>query len=198
MNDLESAHRARPWRVHAVAPDFRLEDVWTFDLGDHPPEDIRAFLPCFWSVVGLLAETWLAKVRLRVGRALRWDDHDLTLPIPGEVETTVSARLGDDDLRNNLAPANASSPVPTPKVKTVYVLPREALYEFSNDAIHGLLHIALTGSAASLAVYVKPRGIWSHLYMAAIWPARRWVLYPALVHKIEGAWRRTRTGNAES
>jgi hypothetical protein len=24
----ETAHTSRPWRIHEIAPDFRLEDVW--------------------------------------------------------------------------------------------------------------------------------------------------------------------------
>ncbi|MBI2203297.1 MAG: hypothetical protein HYU41_05535 [Candidatus Rokubacteria bacterium] len=31
--------------------------------------------------------------------------------------------------------------------------------------------------------------MFSHLYMAAIWPARHLVLYPALIRKIDQTWR---------
>jgi hypothetical protein len=41
-------------------------------------------------------------------------------------------------------------------------------------------------------VYVKYRGIASRLYMAAIWPARHLVLYPAFVRTFERAWRADR------
>ncbi len=82
--------------------------------------------------------------------------------------------------------------MPTPKVKTVYVFADEALCELSNDTIHTLLHVAMTDdAAASLAVYVKHRGVMSRLYMAAIWPARHLILYPSLVAKIESTWRKT-------
>jgi hypothetical protein len=61
------------------------------------------------------------------------------------------------------------------RARTVYVFPDEALYELSNDTIHGLLHLGVAGDRVWLAVYVKHRGIASRLYMAAIWPARhRW------------------------
>jgi uncharacterized protein DUF2867 len=190
MDHSETAHRARPWRVHAIAHDFHLEDLWAFELGARKTADARDFLACFWSVFGTLADSGLARARLAIGRALRWDDHDLTLPIPGCTETTVCARLGEDDRRRNFAADDAPSPVSSPIVKTVYVFPDEALYEFSNDTIHGLLHVGLAGDRASLAVYVKHRGIASHLYMAAIWPARHLVLYPSLIGKIERAWQR--------
>ena len=35
-----SAHTARPWRIHELAPDFRVEDVWALPArggsGDSP------------------------------------------------------------------------------------------------------------------------------------------------------------------
>jgi hypothetical protein len=73
-------------------------------------------------------------------------------------------------------------------MKTVYVFRDEALYDFSNDTIHGLIHIATGDGAATLAVYVKWRGVMSRLYMAAIWPARHLVIYPALLRRLERAW----------
>jgi hypothetical protein len=44
MDESETAHRARPWRVHAIAHDFHLEDLWAFELGDRATADIRALL----------------------------------------------------------------------------------------------------------------------------------------------------------
>src|SRR3954454_7089716 len=36
----ESEHRSRPWRIHDIAPDFELEDVWALPTpggpGDFP------------------------------------------------------------------------------------------------------------------------------------------------------------------
>jgi hypothetical protein len=190
MSMIDAADRAQPWRVDTLARDFRLEDRWTFDLGGRPAQDVGELLPVFWGIFRRLDDSWLAKTRLRIGRALGWDEHDFTLPIPGCTETTLSARLGDEDRRRNLAADDAPSPVPSPLVKTVYVFHDEALYEISNDTIHALLHIAVSGASATLSVYVKWRGLYSRLYMAAIWPARHLVLYPALVRKLEAAWRR--------
>ena len=190
MTRLETAHRQRPWRVHTLAHDFALEDLWSFDLGARRAGDVRAFLACFWEVMHGLSDSWLVDLRLRIGRAMKWDEHDLTRAIPGCAEASLSARLDADDRARNLAADDASSPLPTPKVNTVYVFPDEALYELSNDTIHALLHLAIPSDAeASLAVYVKHRGVMSHLYMAAIWPARHRILYPSLVAKVESTWR---------
>jgi hypothetical protein len=192
MTSLETAHRQRAWRVHTLAHDFELEDLWMFDLGGRRAGDVREFLACFWEVMHGLSGNWLVKLRLRIGRVMKWDDHDLTLALPGCAEASVGARLDPDDRARNLA----ADDVPTPNVKTVYVFADEALYELSNDTIHALLHVAITNDAendaeASLAVYVKHRGVMSRLYMAAIWPARHLILYPSLVAKIESTWRQT-------
>ncbi len=36
----DSAHTSRPWRIHEIAPDFRIEDVWALPTpggpGDFP------------------------------------------------------------------------------------------------------------------------------------------------------------------
>src|SRR5262249_31935035 len=143
MKTDEAAHRARPWRVHAIAADFDLEDLWAFDLGDRATADVREFLACFWDIFHELEKGWLARTRVRVGRALGWDDRDFALPIPGCTEKSVTERLTEDAKRGNLAPPDAPSPVETPQVKTAYIFPDEALYEFSNDTIHGMLHIGL-------------------------------------------------------
>ena len=114
-----------------------------------------------------------SKARRKIRRALRWDDRDLTLPIPGCVETSVCARLEDDDLEGK--PRDRRPAIGdrlAPKVKTVYLFADEALYELSNDTIHALLHMGLVGDRVSLAVYVKHRGIASRLSPAAI-PAAR-------------------------
>jgi hypothetical protein len=189
MNERETAHRARAWRVHDLAKDFSLEDLWGFDLGGRAPSDIRDFLASFWTVLRASSEGRLARARVRIGAALGWDDHDLTLPIPGCAETSVSARLSSDDRARSLTPEDAPSPTEMPKVKTVYVFAEEALYELSNDTIHALLHVAIAGPNATLAVYVKHRGLMSRLYMAAIWPARHLLIYPAFTRSLETAWR---------
>jgi hypothetical protein len=78
------------------------------------------------------------------------------------------------------------SPLPAANVETAYVLEQEALYELSNDTIHALIHLAVTGNgSATLAVYVKSRGLFSRAYMAAIGPFRHLVVYPSLVRLVE-------------
>lgn len=185
-----SVHRQHPWRVHELAPDFEAIDLWQFDLGPGTPA-LGAVLETFWSVFhGLGERSWLARTRLRVGRWMKWDDHDFTLPIPGCQEISVGERLTAADRAASHVTTDAPSPIASPEVRTVYVFENEALYEGSNDTIHLMLHIGVVDGGATLAVHIKSRGAFSRMYMAAIGPARHLVIYPALTRKIEAAWRK--------
>jgi hypothetical protein len=188
VTDPKTTYRQRPWRVHTLAQDFLLEDLWTFRLGGRPADDVGQVLDVFWSVFHQLERGWLARTRLVAGRAFGWDDHDFTRSIPGCREKSVAERMECGDRQRNLAPPDAPSPVATPIVKTVYLFNDEVLYEASNDTIHTLLHIAIADGEATLGVFVKWRGALSRLYMAAIWPARHLLIYPALVRRIEHTW----------
>lgn len=60
------------------------------------------------------------------------------------------------------------------------------LYEISNDTVHALMHVSCApGAAPELAIYIKSRGLFTRLYMAAIWPARRAIIYPSLMSLVE-------------
>ena len=34
----DSVHTSRPWRVHELVPDFRLEDAWALPTPDGPDD----------------------------------------------------------------------------------------------------------------------------------------------------------------
>ena len=75
LND--SAHLAHPWRIHALTPDFALEDVWALDTPGGPDdfpklvELVAAGDPAEGSskVVGALFA-----LRWKLGELLGWDD----------------------------------------------------------------------------------------------------------------------------
>lgn len=183
-----ATHQQHPWRVHTLAPDFQLIDLWQLALGS--PRTIDEVTERFWSVFRQLGtESWLARTRLRIGRAMKWDDNDFTLPIPGCTELAIGDRLSPEDRARSRAAVDAPSPLESPVVRTVYVFDNEALYEASNDTIHLMLHVAVIGASATLAVYIKSRGMFSRVYMAAIKPARHFVIYPAFTRRFEASWR---------
>jgi hypothetical protein len=188
MRSTSSAHRAHPWRVHTLAPDFELIDVWRFDVQVEPGRSFEAFLDVFWEVMGTLARHPLSRLRMALGRAFGWDKKPYARPIPGCRERKVAERLdASDRARNRLT---ASEPPRLASVRSVYRFADEALYEISNATVHALMHLGCAaGGSPELAVYIKSRGLFTRIYMAAIWPARHAIIYPALTSRVERRWR---------
>src|SRR6201999_585329 len=108
-------NRAHPCRVHTTAHDFLLEDLWVLRLPGHAPSDVREVLEHFWSVFNELGNGALVRARLKIGKALGWDDHDFALPIPGCTEKSLAERLDAQDGTKNLARPDAPSPVASPQ-----------------------------------------------------------------------------------
>ena len=190
MRSTAAAHRAHPWRVHALAPDFEIVDVWRFDVQVDAGREFDAFLETFWEVMGTLKRHPLSRLRMAVGRVLGWDDKPSTRAIPGCTERGVVERLDATDRARNRVSASGPSTQPGLSVRPVYRFADEVLYEISNETVHGLLHLGCPeGGAPELAVYIKSRGLFTRLYMAAIWPARHAIIYPALTSRVERRWR---------
>jgi hypothetical protein len=184
-----SEHQSRHWRIDEIAPEFRLEDAWAL-----PAEGSREDFPVLLDVMSRLdpakgrsrATRLLVDVRLRLGGWLGWDDPSDRLPIPGDAETTLSARV-PDELRSGATRAVAFGFNP------LYATDVEASAELSNKTVHAVVQLAWVeaGEAAyrgRMAVYVKPRGVLGEAYMAAIAPFRHLIVYPALMRQIEQAW----------
>jgi hypothetical protein len=190
MRSSKEAHRAHPWRVHTLAADFEVIDVWRFTLpGDEG--NFARFVEVFWAAMGQ-AERWaLSRLRLAIGRVMGWDQAPYSLAIPRCTETSVADRLTAADREKNHAREGEPSPLPAAAVKTVYQYDDEALFELSNDTVHALLHLGQVEGGGELAVYVKSRGAFTRLYMAAIWPFRHFYIYPRLIAGIERRWRLT-------
>ena len=72
-----SAHFSRPWRIHELTRDFRLEDVWALPTpgGPHDFPRLVQMVASFdegrqrWSLVGMLFA-----VREALGQAFGWDE----------------------------------------------------------------------------------------------------------------------------
>jgi uncharacterized protein DUF2867 len=184
MTTNRQQHLAHPWRVHTLAPDFRLLDVWHFDVdADH--RDLDPFLAALLAAMHAGASSRLARLRLWLGKKLHWDDHPHTLPIPGCTETTLASRLTDADRAANRSRIGRAPIFPEAGAVEIYRFADEALFEVSNDTIHALLHVGMVGDHAVLAVYIKSRGFWSRAYMATIAPFRHLFVYPALTRSVE-------------
>ena len=194
------AHLSRPWRIHEIAPDFTVEDVWALPAhggaGDFELllEQTAAFDP---ARMNSLPSRILFGLREQLGRLLRLDK-DLTagpvhgddaLPIPGTVETSLAGRLPGDlrDSTDDLA-------FPAVPFVPLYRTDDEFAAEISNGTVHAVLHLGWVDSgdgrySGQLAVLVKPRGALGRGYMQLIKPFRYLIVYPALMRAIERGWR---------
>jgi hypothetical protein len=186
-----SEHESHGWRICEVAPDFRLEDVWAL-----PAQGGAGDFPALVEVMGSLdparaesrAMRALFSIRWRVGKWLGWDSTPQPLAIPHDTQTSLSARL-PEDLRNTATAVSRRSSSFTPLYRTDV----EWAAELSNRTVHAVMQLAWVEKGEGryqgrMGVYVKPRGRFGEVYMAAIAPFRHRVVYPALMRQIERAW----------
>jgi hypothetical protein len=186
-----SEHESHAWRIHEVAPDFRLEDVWALPVyggAEDFPVLLRMVGSGAPSGAGSLPARALWLVRGHLGRLLGWDEAAGELPIPGTGEASLADRL-PADLRNSTTQSDFGSSLFAP----VYRTDDEFAAELSNRTVHGVLHLAWVDRGGGrdqgqMAVYVKPRGRLGRAYMALIKPFRHRIVYPAIIRQLERAW----------
>lgn len=183
-----SAHTSHPWRIHEIAPDFHLEDVWALPVrgerGDflEMVQGIAAGDPSQGS--SRLARALWA-IRWRVGELLGWDEAETGL---GARVATLRERLSADLLD---APGPAFEALP---FTSLYLIDDEFAAEIANRTMHGVMHLGWVadgsgGYRGQMAILVKRNGLLGAVYMAAIRPFRYRVVYPAMMRQIEHEWR---------
>ncbi len=183
-----TAHTSRPWRIHEIAGDFRLEDVWALPTPGRADE--------FPILVEGFAAADPAKTASRATRALlslRWKLGDLFgLDAPGSGfgsrVTTLRERL-PDDLRDATGPKFVALPL-----TSLYLIDDEFAAEIANQTMHGILHFGWVAEGSGdyrgqMAIYVKPNGLLGNAYMAAIKPFRHLVVYPQMLRTMERRWQ---------
>jgi hypothetical protein len=178
----QSEFTARPWRVHEITPDFRLEDVWELPTPGGPHDFsrlIELFATGDTATNPSRAARALFALRWKVGEALGWDS--ATGP-------TLRDRL-PDELRSERGPEFSRLPF-TP----LYLLDDEWAAELVNRTAHAVLHLGWVedesgGYRGQMAVLVKPNGWLGTAYMAAILPFRRLIVYPPMLRQIGRRWQ---------
>lgn len=181
-----SAHTERPWRIHEVAREFRLEDVWALPTPGGPDDFprlvrlISSFSPSRSSTV----VRFLFAIRWQVGALLGWDSPDTE---ESSARRTLRDRL-PPDLR-----AGPSGPEARP-FASLYLTADEWAAEIVNRTVHGILHLGWVddgrgGYRGQMAVLVKPNGRFGAGYMAAITPFRHAIVYPRMLKEIGKQWR---------
>jgi hypothetical protein len=184
-----SAHTSRPWRIHELTRDFRLEDVWALPTPGGPddfPRLIQLMASFDPSQSSSGAARTLFAIRWKVGELLGWDDPDagLSSRVP-----TLRDRLPVDLRDTPSGPDSDALPF-----TSLYLLDDEWAAEIANLTVHGVMHIGWVpdetgGYRGEMAVYVKPNGLLGTAYVAAIRPFRHLIVYPPLMHEIEREWR---------
>jgi len=187
MRLAPDAHASRPWRIHEIAPELRLEDVWALPTpgaeGDFPRlvRMMSAFDP---SRRGPPPVRALFGIRRALGGLLGWD-------APRPDAPTLRGRLPDDLRDSAPAPASSAALPFTP----LYLTAGEFAAEISNRTVHGVLHLGWVPDGApgayrgQMAVLVQREGLLGSAYMAAITPFRHRLVYPAMLRAIGEAWR---------
>jgi hypothetical protein len=182
---------SRPWRIHALTRDFRLEDVWALPAvgnADDFPRLVHLIAAGDPEHRSSTIAGKLFAIRWKLGALLGWDG-----PNAG-----VGARV--PTLRDRL-PAELRD---GPSGPGFDVLPFTSLYlteyewaaEIANRTMHGVMHVGWVPEPAGqfraqMAVLVKPNGLLGNAYMAAIRPFRHLIVYPAIMREIERTWHET-------
>lgn len=195
-----SAHTSLPWRIHEVADDFVVEDVWALETPGGPddfPLLVRQIAGAetgetsgSQGTSGLEEQSWAPRVlwavRGKVGEVLGLDGPENGI---GARVPALRERLPADLLEARDGPSFEGS-----MFSPLYMLDREWAGEIANRAVHGIMHLGWVPDGrgryrGQLAVLVKPSGLLGNAYMAAIKPFRLLVIYPSFVRQIERGWR---------
>ncbi len=184
-----AAHTSRPWRIHELTHDFRLEDVWALPTPGGPddlPRLVAGIASGDLSQGSSRAAGTLWAIRWKVGELLGWDGPDTGL---GTRVPTLRQRLPADLRDAPSGPDFGALPF-----TSLYLLENEWAAEIANRTMHGVLHLGWVpdptgGYRGQMAVLVKPNGLLGTGYMAAISPFRHLIVYPQMLKQIERAWR---------
>jgi hypothetical protein len=189
MRVPNTAHTSRPWRIHELTSDFRLEDVWQLSTPGGPGDFhrlVEAIASGNPSQGSSLAVRTLFAIRWKLGELLGWDGPDDGV---GSRVPTLRDRLPDDLRAAPPGPGFDALPF-----RSLYQLDDEFAAEIANRTMHGVMHLGWVadgsgGYRGQMAVLVKPNGLLGTAYMAAIRPFRHLIVYPPMLRQIGRAWR---------
>jgi hypothetical protein len=190
-----TAHTSRPWRIHKIAADFTVEDVWALPTPGGPDDLPRLVnqlarggaTPGHPPIPSRVARALFA-LRWKLGAWFGWDKPD----------SGVGSRV--PSLRDRL-PADLRDAPRGPDLRAVpftcvFQTHDEWAAEMANRTVHTVMHLGWVpdgtgGHHAQMAVLVKPNGFFGAAYMACIKPFRYLGVYPALLRMIARGWQST-------
>lgn len=178
--------RARPLRVHALLYDVPLEDAWVVPLSGGGAgctvQELRAVMLAGRAAAPAVVQGLLG-LRRCIGAFFGWD-HER----PAWNADSYANRLSLADRAESLvAPGTRDG-----NFRLLYRFEHEQLSELRNATVHAFVSLSIRptpgGYLAYVGVFVKPVHRFTRLYMGAIAPFRRLIVYPAVIRKIQSAW----------
>src|SRR5882672_4517898 len=178
--------RARPLRVHALLHDVPLEDAWAVPLSGggagRTVQDLRAVMFAGREAAPAVVRG-LFRLRRRIGALFGWDHRR-----PAWNAESYADRLSPADRTQSLAAPGT----PDGNFRLLYRFEDEQLSELRNATVHAFASLSIRptpeGYLAYLGVFVRPVHGFTRLYMGAITPFRRLVVYPAIIRTMQSAW----------
>ena len=181
-----SEFRACPLRVHALLHDVPLEDVWVIRLPGGGPgrtvQDLRAVMVAGRAAAPAVVQG-LFRLRGRIGALFGWDHQR-----PAWNAQSFADRLSPSERAQSLVVPGT----PDGSFRLLYRFEDEQLSELRNATVHAFASLSIRktpgGYLAYLGVFVQPAHRFTRLYMGAIAPFRRLVVYPAIIRKVQRVW----------
>jgi hypothetical protein len=131
-----TAHSSRPWRIHELTRDFRLEDVWALP-GVGGPDDFPRLVELITAMDPSQGSSRAARTLWAIS-AGRWGSCSAgttRMPVSARV-LTLRDRLPADLREAPTGPTCAALPF-----SSLYLLEDEWAAEIANRTMHGVLHI---------------------------------------------------------
>ncbi len=129
----DSAHASRPWRIHEITPEFRIEDVWALPTPGGPgdfPRLVQMIAAVDPSQSSSRASRALFAIRWKVGELFGWR---------AQRGAPATLRSG---CRATCARARPGGPAfDTLPFKPLYLLDDEWAAEIANRTMHGVIHV---------------------------------------------------------
>ena len=132
----QTAQTSRPWRIHELTRDFRIEDVWALPTPGGPddfPRLVQLVASVDPSRSSSRAVRALFAIRWKVGELLGWDGPDAGL---GSRVPTLRDRLPADLRDAPTGPEFDALPF-----SPLYLIDDEWAAEIANRTVHGVMHI---------------------------------------------------------
>src|SRR5688500_11424846 len=132
-----SEHTSRPWRIHEITRDFRLEDVWELPTPGGPddfPRLVQLVASLDPSQTSSRVVRSLFAVRWKLGELFGWDNPDDGV---GSRVPTLRDRWPADLRAAPSGPEFGAVPF-----ASLYLLEDEWAAETANRTMHGVLHLA--------------------------------------------------------